>query len=113
MFWGKYQSFIPYLTYSDPELQEDIKLKLATEYKAAVRGQRFPTIYAMRDILRLVDTEIITEKLAANAFKLATGRSYNNNSNEADANSAKNLDKSAKRKEKLNSLNNILRSSYD
>lgn len=67
----------------------------------------------MRDILRLVDTEIIIEKLAANAFKLATGRSRNNNSNEADANSAKNLDKSAKRKEKLNSLNNILYSSYD
>lgn len=67
----------------------------------------------MRDTLRLVDIEIIIEKLAANAFKLVTGRSCNNNSNEADANSAKNSDKSAKRKEKLNSLNNILYSSYD
>lgn len=112
VFWGKYQSYIPYLTQNDAELQEDMKPKLAAEYKAAVRGQRYPSIYAMRDTLRLVDTEIITEKLAANASKPpATGRSRTSTNNDGDANDSS--DKSAKRKEKLDSLNNTLRNGYN
>lgn len=66
----------------------------------------------MRDILYLVDIEIITEKLAANTSKLPiTRRSRTSTNNDSDANNSSN--KSAKRKEKLDSLNNILRNGYN
>lgn len=66
----------------------------------------------MRDILRLVDIEIITEKLATNTSKPpATRRSRTSTNNDSDANNSS--DKSAKRKEKLDSLNNTLRNGYN
>lgn len=66
----------------------------------------------MRDTLRLVDIEIIIEKLAANASKPpVTRRNRTSTNNDSDANNSS--DKSAKRKEKLDSLNNILRNGYN